>query len=291
MNKQYTIVKSYQNNVMLRKSFNELAMKTFGIDFEDWYQNGYWGEKYIPYSILDGNKVIANVSVHLMEFETDGYRKKYIQLGTVMTEEAYRNQGLIRKLIEEVEKDYAEKAEGFYLFANDSVKEFYPKFGFKEGREYQYSKSVQNNDEASVVQISMKDMENWRLLEDAITSSVNYSCFEMKNNMELIMFYITKFMQENVYYMRKQNAYIIAEIEDETVLLHNIFADRVVDLDNVAQAFGKEIKRMILGFTPLKKDGYKITEVQEEDTTLFLRGTGFINFEKEEKMFPTLSHA
>ena len=38
------VIKNYKDNDALRKSFNELAMKTFDISFEDWYQNGYWGE-------------------------------------------------------------------------------------------------------------------------------------------------------------------------------------------------------------------------------------------------------
>lgn len=291
MNEQYQIVKAYQNNAVWRKSFNELAVKTFGLDFEDWYQNGYWGEKYIPYSIIYGNKVVANISVNLMEFEENERAKKYIQLGTVMTEERYRNQGLIRILMEEVKKDYMEKVEGFYLFANDSVRKFYPKFGFREVREYQYSKSVWNNNEASVIQISTKDKENWKLLEAAIEGSANHSSFEMKNNIGLIMFYIMKFMQENVYYIKEQNAYVIAEIEEETVLIHNIFAEKAINLNSVAKAFGTEITHIILGFAPLEKEGYEVTEVWEEDTRLFIYGTGFTSFEKGKKMFPTLSHA
>ena len=33
----YEIIKNYRDNEQLRHSFNELAMKTFDIDFEDWY--------------------------------------------------------------------------------------------------------------------------------------------------------------------------------------------------------------------------------------------------------------
>ncbi len=50
-------IKDYAANDLLRKSLNELAVKTFGLDFEDWYQNGYWGDNYIPYSFLDSRQV------------------------------------------------------------------------------------------------------------------------------------------------------------------------------------------------------------------------------------------
>ena len=127
----YEMIKNYKDNESLRLSFNELAGKTFGQDFEDWYQNGFWRENYVPYSIVENGKVIANVSVNITDILWDGELKKFIQLGTVMTEENHRNKGLIRQLMEEVEKDYGTKVDGMYLFANDSVVEFYPKFGFK----------------------------------------------------------------------------------------------------------------------------------------------------------------
>jgi hypothetical protein len=31
-----------KKNDVLRSSFNQLATDTFGIDFEVWYQKGYW---------------------------------------------------------------------------------------------------------------------------------------------------------------------------------------------------------------------------------------------------------
>lgn len=58
------IVKNVRNSETLRKSFNELAKETFDLDFEDWYQNGFWRDKYIPYSMVINGKVVANVSVN-----------------------------------------------------------------------------------------------------------------------------------------------------------------------------------------------------------------------------------
>lgn len=72
----------------------------------EWFQNGFWGEKYIPCSLVDGEKVIANVSVNRMDFNLDGIEKHYIQLGTVMTDKAYRGQGLSRYLMEKVIEEY-----------------------------------------------------------------------------------------------------------------------------------------------------------------------------------------
>lgn len=291
LREKYTFIKNYRSNDALRASFNELAEKTFDLNFEDWYQNGYWGENYIPYSLVDDGKVIANVSVNTTDFIWKGNKKHFIQLGTVMTDKAYRNQGLIRQLMNEIEKDYGREAEGMYLFANDGVLDFYPRFGFGKAVEYQYTKEVSFPNARSVTQVPMREKSAWNVLEEAIKKSVCQSSFEMAGNSGLIMFYITKFMQENVYYEEKQQAYVIAEIEEEELFIHNIFSEKRVDLDKIAEAFGRGIKRVNLGFTPEETNGYIVSERKEWDCTLFLKGAGFDGFAQSKIMFPTLAHA
>lgn len=87
---------------MLRRTFNNLTRETFGFDFEQWYIDGYWQKRYIPYSLLDGDRVVANISVNDLNFLVMGEKKRYIQLGTVMTDKAYRGLGLSRALMERV---------------------------------------------------------------------------------------------------------------------------------------------------------------------------------------------
>ncbi|MCQ6267704.1 hypothetical protein M1K46_18905 [Fictibacillus sp. WQ 8-8] len=43
------LISNYKDHDRLRCSFNNLAQKTFGISFEQWYQAGYWTDKYIIY--------------------------------------------------------------------------------------------------------------------------------------------------------------------------------------------------------------------------------------------------
>lgn len=294
------IIKNYKDNAKLRKSFNELAEKTFGIDFEDWYQNGYWSDNYNPYSIMMDGKVAANVSVNLMNFIRHGKREFYIQLGTVMTDKPYRNRGFIRQIMKEIEKDYEKQTEGIFLFANDSVLDFYPKFGFRKAGEYQYSTVITGNSSAarfsaikgsSIEQIPMRCKEDWTLLENAIRHSMPQSAFEMVDNSGLVMFYVTKYMRNNVFYHREQDAYVIAEMENDTLLLHNIFASHPVDIKQIANAFGMDFHRIRLGFTPKDQNGFAISPLKEEDCTLFVKGNGFDNFETDRLMFPVLSHA
>ena len=139
---KYNYVTDYKDNETLRKSYSALANNTFGISFEEWYQNGFWPACHIPCSLADGDRIVSNVSVNRMEFDRDGCRKHYIQLGTVMTDKEYRGQGLSRYLIERVISEWKDQSDGIYLFANDRVLDFYPRFGFGRSSEYCYSKAV-----------------------------------------------------------------------------------------------------------------------------------------------------
>lgn len=282
------IVKNYRENHTLRHSFNRLATEIFGLNFESWYQNGFWNDKYIPYSMVENDEVIANVSVNIIDILHNGQIRSFIQLGTVMTAEAYRNKGMIRKIMEEIERDFKNKIEGFFLFANNEVLEFYPKFGFVKEKEYQYSKVVNIIQERTVQLQKMNCMEKWKQLVEAIQSNQFHGQFDMINNSDLIMFYITNFMQNSVYYDFKNKAYIIAEIEGDCLFIHNIFANTAITLEEEIQTFGSDIKRVILGFTPKNTDDYIVTELKEDDTTLFVQG---FNLNNQKVMFPTLSHA
>ena len=305
-----TVIKKYHHNDALRHSFNQLAQKTFGLDFEDWYQNGYWGENYTPYSIAKDQEIIANVSVNTTNMMWNGKKRKMIQLGTVMTAEAYRNQGLIRKIMEEIEADYEGKVDGMYLFANDSVLDFYPKFGFQKAVEYQYSKEIQKiqnfpqfkenaeiNPSGSMTLIPMQDKEAWDRLEQIIQANHHHEKFDMVDNSGLFLFYVTKFMQESVYYSKELDAYAIAELEDGELLIHSVFSGKKADLDekfkldDVILAFGSSVKKVVLGFVPQNPEGYHCEKLYEEDTTLFVKGDVFEEFEAEKLMFPTLAHA
>jgi predicted N-acetyltransferase YhbS len=292
MNKNDNLIKGYQENALLRESFNELASATFGLNFEDWYENGYWKDNYIPYSILEGNKIVANVSVSPMKFFHQGKALNIVQLGTVMVDEAYRKQGLIRKLIGEIEKDYLNKTDGYFLFANDSVLDFYPKFGYQRASEFVCAKELANNTGKITAQkISIQENQNRMHLEEAIRAGCIQSDFYHINHLELVMFYVTKFMSDSIYEVKSQNAYVIAEINREELVVHQIVSKEEVNLDQIIAAFGGDITKVVLGFTPLSKQGYQVEELKEKNTTLFIKGDSLKMIETDFLRIPILAHA
>lgn len=287
---QGQIVKGYRNDDALRGSFDRLARRTFDLAFEDWYQNGFWGDDYIPYSVVIDGAVAANVSVNRTDFVLGGETKHFIQLGTVMTDERYRNRGLIRRLMAEIDRDFAGRADGVYLFANDSVLNFYPKFGFRRAVELEYTRAVETAGAAFAEPVPMRDAAAWAALTGAIQASAPCGRFSLSGNTGLPLFYVSKFMQDCVCRIG-DDAYAVAEQEGGTLCLHAVYAPAPPDLDVVVRAFGAGVRQVRLGFTPQSSAGWTPHARREADTTLFVRGAGFDDFERRGLMFPVLAHA
>lgn len=284
-------IKGYHHNTVLRRSFDALSIDTFGLSLEDWYQNRFWGDNYVLYSIVEDDKVVANISVSITNMSFRGETKKFIQLGNVMTDRDYRNRGYIRQIMNQIDADYGDKTDGIYLFANDTVLDFYPKFGFKRAKEYQYSKQVLNCGECQYEKVIMDNTSAWENMVSVMDRNRFHGRFDMIGNHELIMFYVTKFMGENVYYHKKSNTFVIAEAGAEQVLIHNVFSTALVDVDDVITWFGKNVKKAVLGFVPMSSAGYKVEELRKENTTLFIKGNALNMIEREKLRIPSLSHA
>lgn len=287
----YEIKKNYRDNTSLRESFNKLANSIFSLNFEDWYQNGLWTDKYNPYSIIKDGEVIANVSVNQTDLIFDGNIKHFLQLGTVMTKEDFRNQGLIREIMAAIDADYQGKTDGVYLFANDNVLDFYPKFGFEKAAEYLYSKQISNSGECQFVKTPMYEKIAWERLRSAMEQNVFQGRLDLIRNPELILFYVTKFMQENVYYHADSDTYVIAEFDGEEIFLHNVFSSTLNRLDEVTELFGRGIKKVKLGFVPKKEDRCESAELFTEDCTFFIRSENLPIFISEKLRIPSLAHA
>lgn len=284
------IMHGYRNDKALRHSFNALAEQTFGLNFENWYRLGYWGDNYDPHSaVLDG-AVVANVSVNRCDLVIGGKRRKIYQLGTVMTAPEHRGKGYIRAIMEYLDPILAE-ADGVYLFANDSVVDFYPRFGFRRAAEITCHKTVRQTGICQFTSVPMDTPENRARLADAMEASAFREGCPMAGNPELIFFYVSQFMRSSVRYSETLKAWVIADLEEGCLTLYNVFGPAALTLDAVIAAFGSEVQRVALAFSPADKTGWETALHTEADSTFFVRGDAFREFEALGLRIPGLAHA
>lgn len=291
---KYELVSDYRNNESLKESFNALAMKTFELDFRGWYNRGYWNEKYIPYSFVDEGKVISNASVNKMSIIIDGKMYKGIQIGTVMTDENYRNKGLAKQLMQHIMKEYENTYDFMYLFANDTVLDFYPKFGFTRLHESEFSldlakSSIQRSIDAKVKQLTIEnDLE---LIEKfAKNRHVNSMILDVENNESLLMFYFTLVFYEAIFYVEDLETIVLMEEEEDTLHIFDIISLNEPDVKAVlASIVNETTKKVIFNFTPgFSIEGMTVTIMPNDDDALFVLTTESLL--KGNFMFPLTSH-
>ncbi|WP_107841202.1 GNAT family N-acetyltransferase [Metasolibacillus meyeri] len=291
---KYELVSDYRNNESLKESFNALAMKTFELDFRGWYNRGYWNNKYIPYSFIDEGKVISNASVNKMSIIIDGKMYKGIQIGTVMTDENYRNKGLAKQLMQHIMKEYENTYDFMYLFANDTVLDFYPKFGFTRLHESEFSldlakSSIQMSMDAKVKQLTIE--KDLALLEKfAKNRYTNSMILDVEHNESLLMFYFTIVFHEAIFYVEDLETIVLMAEEEDTLHIFDIISLNAQNVEAVlASVVHETTKKVIFNFTPdFSIEGMKASIMPNDDEALFVLTKESLL--KGNFMFPLTSH-
>jgi len=255
-----------------RNSYNRLATDTFGLSFENWYNSGFFDNSHIPYTMFDGEKAVANVSVNKMDILSEGKTRKCIQLGTVMTRPEYRNQGLARILMEQVIADFADSTDCVFLYGNSSVTEFYPRFGFEKLPQYYYTKPVLFTED-NCRKLYMTDHDDIQILKQHYEKTNPFSAMQQVGGFGLLMFYCSSFFADFVWYHKESDAVIIAEQDGDTLICYDIFCDAGRDFNSIISAVSAPgTTRIKLAFTPSDTQGFDMAQDNNPDTTLFVKG-------------------
>ncbi|MCP8968609.1 GNAT family N-acetyltransferase [Ectobacillus ponti] len=263
-------IKGYRNQEQYRRSFDELAQTVFGISFADWHAKGYWTEQYEPHSYRDGDQIVANVSVNKLDLVMGGERKRAIQIGTVMTHPEYRGRGLSADLMHRVLAEYEGQYDIMYLFANHSVLEFYPKFGFQAVEEHQFTMKYTGTGAGRVRQLGEQDLP--RVYEFARRRVPVSQDFGTANAAELLMFYCTAVFPQNLYYLEDLDVIVLARQVGNELHLFDVVSKREVELEQVLQAFMPAgADKAVLHFTGT---GFMDTRVYEGSEVLFVKANG-----------------
>ena len=255
-------VTAYQRDDQLRRSFNELAQEVFGLDFEPWYRTGYWDTAYRPFSLVDDGRIVANVSATLMDLTLCGTHVKAVQLGTVMTHPAYRGQGLARSLMAWVLSAYEETCAFCFLYANESVLSFYPRFGFLRAQETEtqvdvIKSAIPVGEGPAAYRLNMDAEADRIMLERHIRAAHPSSPYlSFQNGAWLAMFYCLSPLRRAVWYVPACRGIAILETGDDRARLWDLYSDRYVPLrDWLAHLPLNGVERLDLGFTPGDEEG------------------------------------
>lgn len=294
--KEYNYITNYKNDEKLRNDLHILTRKIWGFDFEKWYKSGYWGDNCLLYSLSDGYKIVSHITVSVIDFIVLGKKKKFVQLGTVTTDEEYRKQGLNKFLLEKVLHEWKNKSDLIYLFANDSVLNYYPLFGFVPANEYIATKKIESTKNAyNVRKLDINNQFDHELLYKKAKNAIPLFNISMVDNAGQIMLYCNYFdkfsFKEKLYYIESLDTIIVAEYIGSDLILYDILSTQEVEIEAIINAMCTEqTQNVVMYFMPIDSKDYEIKLSKEEDTTLFIMGDEQKLFEEEKLIFPILSH-
>lgn len=296
MKDSYTYIYEFKQNETYRESFFKLTKQVFGIDFSRWYEQGHWQEQYRCHAFYDESKqaVIANVSVNLMDTLIDGKRMSAVQIGTVMTHPDYRKQGLSAKLLNKVLKAY-EACDLIFLFANQSVLEFYPKFGFQAYQEHQFKLNWTTHQpmSLSLKQLNPLEEKDYALIRKVYNDRrIPTKRIDVANAEHLLAFYCLNVFTQDTYYIEELNAILIYKEDEDKLHLFDVFSSQEITYNQIFNSLVKagESKEIVLYFTPEPKELELTVELADKsDDVLFIKSN---HFDPDFKFrFPFIAHA
>ncbi len=286
--KEYTFTNRIGESKELTENINKLFKKTFWITFES------FGGEHEPHALLDGDKVVASVSVNQIPFVYRGKKYFFIQLGGVMTDEEYRNKGLGRYLLEEIKKRWEPHCDLIFLFANNDVTEYYPRFGFNAGIEYVYTAAVKNIEKGNIVKLDMGKPENVKLVYEHYQNPNIYSALKMTDNKAVFGFYYEGEMADNIWYDKDTDLIYCLEKQDELIKIYDILGKSSLTLEEVtkraAGVYGN-ISKAEYSFTPLDTDGMDCKIRNVDDSHFFILGKMADIFSNDKLMIPEVTHS
>jgi len=292
MENKFEFIKDYRDNETLRASFNDLAKETFGIDFDPWFQKGFWNDSYICYSFAFEGKIVANASANKLKFKWDGKEYNAIQIGTVMTTPDFRKQGLAYRLLDSIVKEWENEVDFIYLFGNDHALELYKRFDMKEFNEHRFFATLPESKESGIRKLDLNDNKDYKMMVEMTANRIAQSdAIGVEKDSHLVMFYCHQWFADKLYYAEEKNAIIVMEEQNDTLHLYDVISEEVQEMEELLTMISVEkAVKVEFHFKPkLCKLAMEETPLVKEDQTLLIRHKGIEP--KETFRFSEFSHA
>lgn len=245
----YKYVEGYQSDNRLIERYFKFTQRVFQIDLNDWRTAGYWGKEYIPHSFIYNDQIIANISACLMQIQIQGQSLSAVQLGSVGVLPEYRGRGFSRLLMEKVLKKYI-NVPLVFLFANQSVLDFYPKFGFKRINEsvsqVDLADKPVRNRSAKKIDIESECLK--RLLAEKLQHSM---IADARGNHSIYWFHLIYNYRNDLYYIEDKDVLFIAKYKGNCATVIDVLSTNPIRFPEISDYIIKrDTKKIIFHFTP-----------------------------------------
>jgi GNAT superfamily N-acetyltransferase len=234
-------------------AFIEYVPKVFPrASFRRWCELGGWKDDYVAFALAEGANIVANASLQRMKIVVHGRSITGWQLGAVGVLPQWRGQGLQRRILHNL-LDSIDEKDIVFLFANDTVLDFYPLFGFKRVVESVFAADQSVQPAGAPLRMLSIDREEDRALLAAVAADAEPTTrtFAARDYGGILLWYWANFYDGCFYYCDADDAIIVAEHDGATLRICDVLARTRFDLRSYLPRVAKAAaQRIEFGFTP-----------------------------------------
>lgn len=255
--------------------------------FHRWTEWGEWDDDYHAFSVVEDGRVVANASVMRMRLLVEGRDVTAFQLGAVGCVPSHRGRGLARVAMEAALDACGDSP--VLLFANKTVLDFYPRFGFAPQQETLFAakhEATPGGTPAPRLDLAEAGVRAGL----AVLSSEGLPVterFGARAYSRIASWYEANGFARPLRQL-SADAWVFASVEGDTLHIDDIFARGPFDLRaEVPRLIDRPITSIQFGFTPER--WWPGAEPAGEDTEadLFVRG---LTLPSAPHRFPAMAH-
>lgn len=243
----------HRSDVAWHRAFIDYVPRVFSrASFKGWYELAGWDEGYRSVAIADDDEIVANASVQRMKIVLQGREITGWQLGAVGVITKWRGKGLQREIMPRA-LALADADDLVFLFANDDVLGFYPRYGFRRVVEHVYVADVSITPSARRLRrlaLSSK-LDRELMLRVARSARPVTARFGAQDYGGVLLWYWTNYYPDNFYYDDRNDAVIVIEQKPDMIRVCDVQSAGTVNLPELLSgAITEPIARLEFGFTP-----------------------------------------
>ncbi|HEM2022947.1 TPA: GNAT family N-acetyltransferase, partial [Listeria monocytogenes] len=200
---------------------------------------------------------------------------------------------LAKNLLNHVIAKYEDQYDFLYLFANDTVLDFYPKFGFERIEESSFTVDACNlkKKASKLKKLNPDNKTDFQLISRIVSKRAPLSnILDVKESEDLLMFYVLIALKNELYYLEELDVIVLMEQEGTDLYVLDILSTKKLDVVEVLSYLStKKIETIHLLFTPEKSKYIDAAYIIETEDMLFVRPNVLTS--ENYFLFPATSHA
>ncbi len=254
--------------------FDDLAQQTFGICFASWRAAGWWTNDYTVYGLFEADRLLACAGAYRMDLRVRGQNVPAVQIGAVATRSEARGRGFSRQVIEHLLAQVADFPS--FLCANESVLDFYPKFGYRKVELRQMEAALP---QPAFAKLPVLQPVNQPIRPEWVSRPAFSAIFDCANAAPITAFHLLHEAELHIHTIPALNARIITRQEGSTLYLLDVIVQQPLSFEQLApylhfpDASGNPTVQTIRpGFNADWLGINGIWQQPAEDPNLFVRG-------------------